>query len=171
MPRQHLEVDFGRHHRRDLVDQCSAYACPMRAHARLTRRTTSTCRPARSRSSPATSRRAHPAHACVRRLDKAPRKTPEKLASPTGAETRNRWSGACTPARGARLTSGRGGGGHRPTPDRRVRAPAKVLAGRSCICSCIRTRLLSSGRRGDRSRETLPWLLRREREPLTVHVE
>ena len=40
-------------------------------------------------------------------VDKAPRKTPEKLASPTSAGMRNRWSGACTPARGARLTSGR----------------------------------------------------------------
>ena len=96
---------------RDLVDQCSAYACPMRAHARLLRRTTSTCRSPRNRSSPATSRRAHPAYACVRSIDQAPRKTPEKLASPPSAGTRNRLSGACAPARGARLTSGRGGGG------------------------------------------------------------
>ncbi|MHB8499008.1 MAG: DUF6933 domain-containing protein [Acidimicrobiales bacterium] len=41
----------------------------------------------------------------------APRKSPEQLASPTSTKTRNRWSGACTPARGARLTSGRGSGG------------------------------------------------------------
>jgi hypothetical protein len=60
------------------VDQGTAYAFPMRAHARPPRRTTSTCRPPRNRSSPATSRRAHPAYACVRRIDKAPRKTPEK---------------------------------------------------------------------------------------------
>ena len=44
----------------------------------------------------------------LRSIDQARRKTPEKLASPTSAGTRNRWSGACTPARGARLTSGRG---------------------------------------------------------------
>jgi len=40
-------------------------------------------------------------------LEKAPRKTPEKPAPPTTAGTRNRWSGACTPARGSRSTSGR----------------------------------------------------------------
>ena len=33
MPRQHLEVHFGRHHLRDLVEQGSAYACPVHAHA------------------------------------------------------------------------------------------------------------------------------------------
>ena len=32
-PRQHLEVHFGRHHLRDLVEQGSAYACPVHAHA------------------------------------------------------------------------------------------------------------------------------------------
>ena len=100
MPRQHLEVHFGRRHRRDLVDQCSAYACPMHAHARPLRRATSTCRSPRNRSSPATSRRAHPAYACVRRIDKAPRKTPEKLASPTGARTRTCWSQRCAYAKG-----------------------------------------------------------------------
>ena len=47
-----------------------------------------------------------PWHA-LRSVDKAPRNPPEKLASPTSAGTRNRWSGAYTPARGARLTSGR----------------------------------------------------------------
>ena len=86
--------------------------------------------PARTRSSPATSRRAHPAYACVRRIDKAPRKSPEKLASPTSAGMRHRWSGACTPARGARLTSGRGGGGSGPSHYLRVTNPTKVLVRR-----------------------------------------
>jgi hypothetical protein len=55
---------------------------------------------------------AHTLHtSALRAVDKAPRKTPEKLASSTSGRTRNRWSGACAPARGARLTSGRGGGG------------------------------------------------------------
>ena len=126
----------------------------MRAHARLPRRTTSTCRSPRNRSSPPTSRRAHPAYACVRSVDKVPRNPPEKLASPTPAGTRNRWSGACAPPRGARLTSGRSGGGHRPTRDRRVHDRANMLAGASCLCSCIRTRLLNFGRLGNQSRET-----------------
>jgi hypothetical protein len=52
------------------------------------------------------------AYACV---DKAPRNSPEKLASPTTTKTKNRWSGACTPPRGALLTSGRSGGGSRPS--------------------------------------------------------
>ena len=78
--------------RRDLLDQCSAYACPMRAHARPPRRTASTCRPPRNRSSPVTSRRSHPAYACVRRFDKTPRKTPEKLGSSTRVPARTRWS-------------------------------------------------------------------------------
>ena len=99
MPWQHPEDHFGRGPLRDLVDQCSAYACPMRAHARLTRRTTSTCRSPRNRSSPATSRRAHPAYACVRRIDKAPRKTPEKLGSSTRAPARTRWSQRCAYAK------------------------------------------------------------------------
>jgi len=73
-PPQHPEDCHSRRlHRRDLVDQCSAYACPMRAHAGVLRATTSTCWPARSRSSRATSRRAHPAYAYVRSVDKAPR--------------------------------------------------------------------------------------------------
>ena len=100
IPRQHLKVHFGRHHLRDLVDQCSAYACPMRAYARPPRRTTSTCRSPRNRSSPATSRRAHPAYACVCRIDKAPRKTPEKLGSSTRAPARTRWSQRCAYAKG-----------------------------------------------------------------------
>ena len=99
MPRQQARDHFGRGPRRDLVDQCSAYACPMRAHARLTRRTTSTCRSPRNRSSPATSRRAHPAYACVCRVDKAPRKTPEKLGSSTRAPARTRWSQRCAYAK------------------------------------------------------------------------
>jgi hypothetical protein len=102
--------------------------------------------------------------------DRALQNSPEKPASPTGPDKRNRWSGACTPARSACLTSSRGGGGHQPTHDRWVHDPMKALVGRSCICSCIRTRPLSSGRRGDRSRETQPWP-RHAREPLTAHVE
>ena len=94
------EEHFGRGPGRDLVDQCSAYACPMRAHARLTRRTTSTCRSPRNRSSPVTSRRAHPAYACVCRIDKAPRKTPEKLGSSTRVPARTRWSQRCAYAKG-----------------------------------------------------------------------
>jgi len=39
----------------------------------------------------------------LRSVDRAPRRTPEKPAPPTSARTRNRWSGACIPARGARL--------------------------------------------------------------------
>ena len=54
-------------------------------------------RPAAHRLEPAAQRpylAVHTVHrACVRRIDKAPRKTPEKLASPTIARTRNRWSG------------------------------------------------------------------------------
>ena len=111
MPRQHPEDHFGRGPHRDLVDQCSACACPMRAHARAPRRRPSPRPSPRNRSSPATYRRAHHASACVRSVDKAPRKTPEKPAPPTSAETKNRWSGTCTPARGARLTSGHSGGG------------------------------------------------------------
>ena len=95
MPWQHPEDHFGRGPRRDFVDQCSAYACPVHAYARPPRRTTSTCRSPRNRSSPATSRRARPAYACVRRTDKAPRKSPEKLGSSTRVPARTRWSQPC----------------------------------------------------------------------------
>ena len=91
MSRQHPEGALRARSRRDLLDQCSAYACPMRAHARLPRRTASTCRSPRNRSSPATSRRERPAYACVRRIDKAPRKSPEKLGSSTRVPERTRW--------------------------------------------------------------------------------
>jgi hypothetical protein len=81
------------------ISLISAYACPMRAHARVLRATTSTCRPPRTRSSPATSRHAHPAYACVCRTDKAPRKTPEKLGSSTPVPARTRWSLRCACAK------------------------------------------------------------------------
>jgi hypothetical protein len=84
---------------RDLVDQGSAYACPMRAYARPPRRTTSTCLSPRNRSSPATSRRARPAYARVGRTDKAPRNPPEKLGSSTRVPPRTRWSGRCAYAK------------------------------------------------------------------------
>ena len=85
--------------RRDLLDQCSAYACPMRAHAKLPRRTTSTCRSPRNRSSPATSRRAHPAYACVGKVDRAPRKSPDKPVDIARAPTQTCWSGECAYAK------------------------------------------------------------------------
>lgn len=44
----------------------------------------------------------------------------------------------------------------------------KTLVGRSCICSCMRTRLLSPGRRGERSRETQPCLPGRSTEVVEV---
>jgi len=99
MPRQHPEDHFGRGPRRDLVDQCSAYACTMRAHARPPRRTTSTCRSPRTRSSAAALHRAHSAYACVCRADKAPRKIPEKLGSSTRVPARTRWSQRCAYAK------------------------------------------------------------------------
>jgi hypothetical protein len=137
------EDRFGHGPRRDLVDQCSAYACPMHAHARLLRAMTSTCRLARTRSSPATSHRAHPACACVCRVDKAPRKAPEKLASPRAPDKRNRCSGACVPARGARLTSGRGGGGTVGHRAARASAVANPLVVGLCICSRLGAALLN----------------------------
>ena len=101
------------------VDQCSAYACPMRAYARPPRRTISTCRLPRNRSSPATSRRAHPAHACVRSVDKAPRKTPEKLGSSTRAPGRTRWSQRCAYAKERDEPDELVAGGPRKGPRRR----------------------------------------------------
>ncbi len=100
IPRQHIDNHFGRRHRRDLVDQCSAYACPMHAYAIPPRTATSTCRPPRNRSSPATSRRAHPAYACQRRVDKAPRKTPDKPVDNADAPTRICWPQRCSYAEG-----------------------------------------------------------------------
>jgi hypothetical protein len=88
MPRQDAEDHLRRRHLQDLVDQGSAYACPMHAHARPPRRAASTRPPPRNRSSAATSQRAHPAYACVRSVDKAPRKTPERLGSSTRPRTR-----------------------------------------------------------------------------------
>jgi len=100
MPRQHPEdCHSRRRHRRDLVDQCSAYACPMHACARPPRRAPSTRQSPRNRSSPATSRRAHPAYACVRRIDKASRKSPEKPGPSTPPRTRTRWSQRCAYAK------------------------------------------------------------------------
>ena len=75
-----------------VVEQGSAYACPMHAYAGSPRRATSNTPPARTRSSPATSRRAHPAPACVRSREQAPRNPPEKRAPPTPRPTRKCWS-------------------------------------------------------------------------------
>jgi hypothetical protein len=105
-----LEGELRRRHEVLLIGAVRTHALRVHMHEGFGRRHR-TCRRARSRSSRATSRRAHPAHACVRSVDKAPRNPPEKPASPTSVGMRNRWSGACTPARGARPTSGRGGGG------------------------------------------------------------
>jgi hypothetical protein len=85
-----------------------------------------------------------PWHA-LRSVDEAPRKTPEKLASPTSAGTRNRWSGACTPARGARLTSGRSGGGSVGYRAAWASVRAKVLVDGLCICSRMGAALLNGG--------------------------
>lgn len=52
--------------------------------------------------------------------------------------------------------------------DRRVRSPAKVLVGASCICSCIRTLLLSASPLRDQSRETRSWLPVRSAEVVEV---
>ena len=71
----------------------------------------------------------------LRSADQVPRNPPEKPASPPSAGARNRWSGACTPARGARLTRGRGGGGHAQSRDHRVIDPTKSLVTASCLCS------------------------------------
>jgi len=65
--------------RRDLLDQCSAYACPMRAYARPPCRPPQLAPPPRTRSSAAATQRAHPACACVRRIDKAPKKASRNL--------------------------------------------------------------------------------------------
>src|SRR5579875_3263214 len=89
----------------------------MRAYAQPPRKARSSRYSGRNPSSPATSRRAHPAYPCTGHAEQAPRKTPENLASPTSLRTRNRWSGTCTPARGARQTSGLGGGGSGPSSD------------------------------------------------------
>jgi hypothetical protein len=158
MPRQHPEGHFGRGPRRDLVDQCSAYACTMRAHARRPRRTTSTCRSPRTRSSAAALHRAHSAYACVCRADKVPRNTPEKLASPTSTGTRNRCSGACTPARDARLTSGLGGGGSVGYRAARTSGGAKVLVDGLCLCSPLGAALLNVAAPRRESPETAPFL-------------
>lgn len=44
----------------------------------------------------------------------------------------------------------------------------KALVGASCLCSCIRTRLLNFGRLGNQSRETRPWLPVRSAEVVEV---
>ena len=82
------------------VDQGTAYACPMHALCMPYACTRSRATPgrlqqpaARTRSPRATSRRAHPAPACVRNRGQAPRNPPEKLASPTRKPTRKCWSG------------------------------------------------------------------------------
>ena len=62
----------------------------------------------------------------------------------------------------------RGGGGSGTSGDRRVTDPTNVLASRSLICSCIRTRLLSFGGLGDQSRETRPCLPGRSAEVVEV---
>jgi len=87
-PRRH----FAALSRRDPVDEGGAYACPTRAHAAAPRRAASTRPPPRTRSSAAASHRAHPACACVRRIDKAPRKSPEKLGCSARVPARTRWS-------------------------------------------------------------------------------
>lgn len=83
----------------DLVEQCSAYACPVHAYARSPRLEADPCPSACNRSSPATSRRVHPAYACVRSVDRGARKSPEKLGSSTRPPARTRWSQRCAYAR------------------------------------------------------------------------
>jgi len=83
----------------DLVEQCSAYACPVHAYARSPRLEADPCPSACNRSSPATSRRVHPAYACVRSVDRGARKSPEKLGSSTRPPARTRWSQRCAYAK------------------------------------------------------------------------
>ena len=132
MPRQHPGDHFG--HGLIAISLISAYACPVHAHARASRWAPSDRHPARTRSSPAPSRRAHFAYPCAGHAEQAPRNPPEKPASPTRAGPRNRWSGACTPERGARLTSGCSGGGSGPSGDHRVTDPPKALVEGSALC-------------------------------------
>jgi len=94
-----------------------------------------------------------PWHA-LRSVDKAPRNTPEKLASPTSAGIRHRWSGPCTPARGARLTNGRSGGGSVGSRPQVTSTTANMLAVDPCICSRIVPALLNVAGRPWQPRET-----------------
>ncbi len=91
-------------------------------------------------------------------VDKAPRNPPEKPAFPTRSETRNRWSGACAPARGARLTSGRGGGGSVGYRAARTSEGAKVLVDGLCICSRLDAALLNVAVPRRESPGTAPFL-------------
>ena len=68
----------------------------------------------------------------------------------------------------ARKTPVLGGGGSGPSSDHRVTDPTKALVGASCLCSCIRTLLLSASPLGDQSRETRPWLPGRSAEVVEV---
>jgi len=55
-----------------------------------------------------------------------------------------------------------------PSGDNGVTDPTKALVEASCLCSCIRTRLLNFGRLGDQSRETRPRLPGRSTEVVEV---
>ncbi len=94
----------------------------------------------------------------LRSVDEAPRNPPEKLASPRSARTRNRWSGACTPARGARPTSGRGGGGSVGCRAARISVCAKVVVDGLCLCSRLGAALLNVAAPRRESPETAPFL-------------
>src|SRR5579875_124358 len=94
----------------------------------------------------------------LRSVDRAPRRTPEKPAPPTSARTRNRWSGACIPARGARLTSGRGGGGSVGYRAARTSGGAKVLVDGLYLCSPLGAALLNVAASSRESPETAPFL-------------
>jgi len=74
------------------------------------------------------SRRATLLTDALRSADEDLRNPFETLASRTGVRTRHRWSVDRTPARRARLTNGRGGGGSRPSSDHGISDPTKPLA-------------------------------------------
>ena len=143
----HLRTDFAG----DLVDQGSAYACPMHAYARPPRKATSTCQSAQHRSSPATSRCAHPAYACLCSLDKVPRKSPEKPVDNAELPTRTRWSQRFASAKGRAAPEELVAGGcpRRATSDLRA---AEHAGRRACIGQCICSCLLN----GAPSRSTVP---------------
>jgi hypothetical protein len=138
----------------------------MHAYARPPRRTASKCRPARNRSSPAISRCAHPAYACLCSLDEAPRNPPEKLASLTSARTRKRWSGACALCTRRADQRFDGGGGSGPSSDHRVQtrrsrwsrhlpyAAARAVALLNVVCRVLSPEKLKAG--GAHSRPEAP---------------
>ena len=116
-----------------LVDQCSAYACPMRAQECFGRRHRQARRCATAAQRPHVA--AHTLYAHAYAALKRPRETGPRNAHLRRQPERETAGQAPAPLHEARLTSDLGGGGSGPVQDHRAQDPTKTMGTVLAVCS------------------------------------